>query len=774
MIPQFSQLFIYSPDKSNSVCKIFISTPSLDKEQTLGRLFGIMEIESVDRGLWNTIHTLAEAMERDYYGEDNIQLISGSPNRAVSAEETFEKSIQFFNDKLIELIKGGKLANLLDKVSITLGILKERKVYFAAVGNSSAFLIHQLKSQEYRLVDILQISGSKEEKVNPFKILANIVSGEINENDSLLFCTNSLLDYLSLDKIKQTLTTQEPATAARHLKDLLMEASINTAFAGIIMKLSADPQAIRADKEIRLPQKSLDHLVITEKTTEAYLSPPLRFNLKKYSRLIGSKSKTLIVRLSIYLWQTLRHKMSGVPAAPARRVTPRPVPTVTRPLTQANTRDNETLTELPRMVGSNDLLKNLIKKCGAMIRALRQIVRPAPGRPRLSWSDVTNHLVNQLVIALKRWRALPQLSQRLLLSALVLFLLLAYSLITLAKNHVSDGEQQQFDSAIAQIEQNKNGIESALIYNDENRANTLLTQIQELRATLQTKTKDQKNTAATLDSALAALTLKLQHIIDVTPQSVAELTDAAATMQAGTFVLVKTQLYTVNLNTNEIYRIDPAAGTAQPLGVKADTPQIRAASVDGNDIIYYHAGNGLLKFTVGADRLDPMEANLANQENKVQDLAIYNHRLYVLTPGNNQIYRYNRAGNTLGAPSNWLRDGATIQNTRNLAVDGDMYLLTDSGEVKKYTAGAQQSWLLPPLVPPLTNATALWTSLDTPLLYILDPANGRLIAINKSNSKLERQYRSAELGGATDMAIDVKNRLAYILRQNTVLKFSLE
>ncbi|MFA6533681.1 MAG: hypothetical protein WCT37_00745 [Patescibacteria group bacterium] len=785
MIPQFSQLFIYSPDKNNSTCKIFIATPSLDKEQTLGRLFGIIEIESPDRALWDTVSHLAEEMEKYYYGESNIQLTLGRPNRAISVEETFEKSIQVFNDRLIELIKGGKLANLLQKINIILGVFKDETVHFAAVGNASAFLIHQLKSQEYRLVNILDTAGGREEKINPFKILSHIVNGQINKNDSLLFCTNSLLDYLSLDKIKQTLTTLEPAAATRHLKDLLLEASINTTFSSIIIKLNPGPAEVRGESEIRLPQKSLEHLVVTEKTTEEYLSPPLKFNVKKYSAWLVAKTKTT-AQTAYRGYQAYQQKKRAdqkrselsrladqASGLVARKPQIQPAKEPARIKTPANKIQPLAAAKLE---GQKILLRGIagVRSVKAAGLGFQRGLINQKRRWRENGKIIYSRSLTLLARGINRVKAWPRQSQILVVACLILFIILAESLVWLGQNRLSGEEQKTYNRLTAEIQQKYSEAESALIYNDTARAGQLLAAAKVLDSQFTPAAKRQKNTA-TLEAQLLALDNKLQRRVTVTPQLLADLPQAIGQpFTANSLNLIDQKLYTINDLTGAFYRLDLADKKVTPLNLISTNPQIKFSFINQKTITYYHGGNGLVRLDPAANSLTEAPINLAGQENKINDLAIYNNRLYILNSAASQIYRYQPAGSGFGAASPWVRDDSDLKTATAIAADGDVYLLTNTAEIKKMSSGKNRDWQYDTVEPSLATATKIWTNAATDYLYILDPQNRRLVVINKTNGRLAAQYSADSFGQLKDFAINEKNKAAYLLSGNLIYQIDLQ
>lgn len=795
MIPQFSQLFIYSPGKSNSVCKIFISAPSLDMEQNLGRLFGIIEIETADRALWDTANNLAEGLETNYYGGDDLQITPGKPSREVSVEETFEKAIQGFNDKLIELIKGGKLANLLDKINIIIGVFKDRDVYFSTVGNTSAFLIHQLKSQEYRIINILDASGGQENKINPFKILSNIVNGQIDRNDSLLFCTNSLLDYLSLDKIKQTVTTLEPAAATRHLKDLLLEASINTTFASIVFKLAAGESEARDSLEIRLPQKSLDHLVITERTTEQYLSPPLKFNLIKYSSLAVNKTKKLAanayLRSASYLEQ---RKQRNKP----HRIIPKPEPAIKEieeleleKETPAVTRRPEYPRAVRQPIINTSLILPFLKKAlsflGRALKALGRglvsivktifyLISSQGNSRREKLEEVYNNFINWLAKYLKGFKSLPHQSQILLIACLILFILFASSIGIMGQSQSAKQANSTFNNITSQIEQKNNDIESALIYNNEDRAQQLYAEAKLLYAQLTPQNRTQRETIASLGQKLDATVLKLQHINKINPAVLADLNGLAepnTQFSALSLNLVGQKIYVANDTNNSFYSVNLTDKKASSLNLASTDPKIKFSFNYGSDIIYYHGGNGLIKLNTKNNLLEPVTIDLSGKENAITAISAYNNRLYVLSAANNQIYRYNTATGGFGQATNWLKDGEDIKNATAMIVDGDAYILDNIGKIQKFTAGRAQTFNLGIIEPAIGQPNKIWTDPKTKNLYVLDAANHRLVVIEKSTGKLSAQYTSDSFGQLKDMVIVEKDKKAYLLSGNVIYQVDL-
>jgi len=782
MIPQFSQLFIYSPDKSSSVCKIFISNPTLDKEQSLGRLFGIIEVESVDRALWDTVENLAVTVERSYYGEESIHIDPSRPNRAISVSDTFEKAIQHFNDRLIDLIKGGKLAALIDKMHIIIGVLKGSDVYFGAVGNVSSFLVHQLKSGEYRLIDIIATTGNREEKLNPFKVLSNIVSGQVEQNDSLLFCTNSLLDYLSLDKIKQTVTTLEPANATRHLKDLLLEASINTAFAGVLIKLISTTAQSPVRRTIELPQRSLDNLLHTEQATEQYLSPPLKFNALKYSRLISEHLKRAGIKSATTAkayWQHRQQQRAVRQHEQQKQVvmaTERPIQP-TQPTTQP-VRPAAAPRPTPAPVRRArqpwwPIVRHWAQRVALVVLAATHrffdlVIDLAQQltEPQASWRLLVKNkyqlLTRWLAQGLRQFFALPRQQQALGIIGVLLVAMLASNLATTGQREIERQRSAVFASTVGQINEQFATAEGALIYEDEERATTAVAEAKAALAGLTTTKRKEKNTVDQLQQKLSELTRKLSRITPVTITELGTLNGEAITIQRSGDLI-----FTINSADNAVARWSGADGL-KLLEVKAATPQIKYAA---GDLLYYHGGNGLVRLDPTKQTFSEAASNLAVVTGAVTDITLYQRRLYILSAAQKQIYRLYAVGSGFGKAEPWLREPADLSQAISIAVDGDIYALYSDGRIDKFSAGKHQDYTARAIEPALTNPRKIFVT--NTQLYILDPSQSRIVVLVKGTGNLVAQYTNDSFSQLKDLALDEKNKLGYALVGNRLVRFPL-
>ena len=113
--------------------------------------------------------------------------------------------------------------------------------------------------------------------------------------------------------------------------------------------------------------------------------------------------------------------------------------------------------------------------------------------------------------------------------------------------------------------------------------------------------------------------------------------------------------------------------------------------------------------------------------------------IYILSPENNQIYKYERYSNRYAAPSEY-NVNADLHNAIDMAIDGSVYVLKEHGEVIKLFRGELNPFVirhLPGNI--LEGATRVFKVLDGNM-YFLDSANKRVIVVTDGGSTGESTY----------------------------------
>lgn len=149
-------------------------------------------------------------------------------------------------------------------------------------------------------------------------------------------------------------------------------------------------------------------------------------------------------------------------------------------------------------------------------------------------------------------------------------------------------------------------------------------------------------------------------------------------------------------------------------------------------------------------------------------MRTYLRFMYMLSPENNQIYKYERLTNRYSAPSEYNVNG-DLEGALDIAIDGNIYVLKEGGEVIKLLRGEVQPFIIRYLPEgALTDATKLYKVFDGNL-YFLDPVHARIIVATDGGSSGEGSYvkqyilEGDQVGTLRDLYVDDEENQLYVL-----------
>ncbi|MDP7477287.1 MAG: hypothetical protein QF442_02460 [Candidatus Peribacteraceae bacterium] len=154
---------------------------------------------------------------------------------------------------------------------------------------------------------------------------------------------------------------------------------------------------------------------------------------------------------------------------------------------------------------------------------------------------------------------------------------------------------------------------------------------------------------------------------------------------------------------------------------------------------------------------------------KGTDIETYLRFLYVLSPENNQIYKYERLANRYTAPAEYNVNG-DLEGSIDMAIDGNIFLLKEGGEVMRLLRGEVKPFTIRHLPEEaLANATRIYKVFDGHL-YFLDPKAGRVIVATPGSSSggegsYVRQYilEGDQIGDLKDIFVDEEETKMYLI-----------
>ena len=748
IISQFANIFIhYYSNKASSTCKLFISEPSKTKEDVMGRLFGIIEINTPSRENAPIISQLIDDLEDTYYNlsEEGTENIEKSFEAAL--EKVNQKFSQMIKDKKFYLVGNLNEFTIKEKINLAVGIVKDNKLSLAYLNDIGIYLIHKTK-QDYKSIDIRRITetDANSDQKSP-NLFSNILQGEINPPDLLFLCNNSFLNFISLERVQKTLTSLPVNKATEYFKNSLLQ-NEGQNFAAIIIKNLSTQQI---EPQISPSITSISELTATESFTERLLSPSFGSIIKKLFNYFIQ----LINKLKDAFWNLSKNKHFS-------------------PKQQALPYSSELAKNKPFhkiFAKKYKPQNNFLFYLGLLIkRPFKKLFHRLPFHGD-KWQKFKLFWQLKIIYLKTKLNKIPITSKFLLIIAFIFLGLFIFSTTYFRQQQINKVSSEEFQNIINQITDEKSQAESDIIIGEESKAKDEIIKAQNILASLPIKSQKQKEQYQQLNQEIQAIIAKLRHITTISePILIADLSSSTENIDIKNIIYLNNQLLAFDFGSNNIYQInldtrqtDKIASNLSDIG-----KFIKARKIE-DKILIYHDKNGFVSFK--DNRLTPYPISLAPNA-KLIDFALYNSRLYTLDQANNQIFRHPPADQGFGPGAAWLRENFDLKNINSLAIDTNIWLLDASGQLIKFNKGVKKNFSIKNLEPALEAPSDLFTNDETNFLYILEPKNSRLVVLDKEGN-LITQYYSQNFDNPKGFTVAEKEKRMFIINDNKIYFFNL-
>ncbi len=153
---------------------------------------------------------------------------------------------------------------------------------------------------------------------------------------------------------------------------------------------------------------------------------------------------------------------------------------------------------------------------------------------------------------------------------------------------------------------------------------------------------------------------------------------------------------------------------------------------------------------------------------KGTDIKSYLRFLYILSPENNQIYKYERFSNRYSAPSEYNVNG-DLSGALDIAIDGNVYVLKKGGALMKLLRGEVSPFTIRNLPEgALADAIKVFKVFDGNL-YFLDAKHARVIVATDGGGSGEGSYMKQyvlegdQIGELRDIYVDNEQTKLYVM-----------
>jgi len=718
-----------NPDRYTLVS---IFKPDSPEERDHGVVYMIIEILSSDPTMGRVAKLIEKVLLEKYYESFGDGLSS------------FEASLKAVNEKLAALADEGEIG-WIGKINAVIAVLEKNILHVTQTGTTEAYMVRGSK-----ITHITENLSSASEKPNPLKTFINIASGELELGDKVIISTSELFYHFSLDDLRRINGKFPPAIAATYVVKMLRKEeieSINT----LILELA------ESDAEV---EGSIGKKIFTtgeQKIVEQYEKKFIPFwkFFMRYSKKGLEKSK------EVY----------------GQKV----VPGISRFAQEANKKVNDRLEQkdIPLLKKSKKdrNLFGLVPKFEKSTTAGKAGGKNFP--TNLFEVNKKKSYLSPIASMFGFFKAQAKAKNQLFIiaSILLLVLLITSGLISYQKR-TATAKRTQIEQAYNSL---KTKVESAIKANDLGdtaKAQSLLAEAQ-----------NDANNFPSSDYLKTDVLIIEKEINDSMEKifniqrfdslaSIINFNQLDPTIKLTNVFKIGNNIYAIDEERHKaaVYSLDTKTtdslsnlsfdGGIEKLALLNDKASVALlASNPSNLYIYNSKTNSTEKATQLGGSAWPNAVAVAS----------YMSNIYLLSPSDNQIFKYTSLVGNYSTRNNYILDTISInlKDAVDLAIDGSVYVLMKTGDVMKFTSGTKIDFALTGM-PASTNVQQkspgakmenpirIITSLDLQNIYIADAGAKRVVVFDK-NGKYKTQYVSNEWTDMKDIWVSQDNNKIYVL-----------
>ena len=186
---------------------IFMYRPENVACEHLGNLFIIGEIESIGRKQKDdffVLNSIASIVKKTYY-----HTISGTP------EDNLELALKQVNNQ-IDQLTSRELSSIRETFHFIVAAVADRAIYFSKTGDSEIVLV---RGSNWLNIGHAEADNDVRQR---YKFFSDIISGQLNDRDILLFFTPRLAPFLSQESMRNKLASRQFDTEHASIQKYLL------------------------------------------------------------------------------------------------------------------------------------------------------------------------------------------------------------------------------------------------------------------------------------------------------------------------------------------------------------------------------------------------------------------------------------------------------------------------------------------------------------------------------------------------------------------------
>ncbi len=649
---------------------------------------------------------------------DHIDRFRQTTTSGMNIARRFEHMLQAINEELSVLGKDFQRIPL-SHLHCAFGVITSNQLYLSGIGDLIVQYMHRTHKSRYTIYD-LHRQFEPVEATTWDKIFVTVLDGELHPDDIFYLATPLPTREIAESDIQEILGTLPPAGA---LKRIEQYAGPQRPYAGICVRVES--QEIDLSTKKINPISSLEQFNSTKEETAHILGEPQK-------NFVSSLQKTLNPFIA-KLHQPGERSVASI-------------------LKQ----------------GLRLLLKLFIMLAQFASFVIRTL---APFLKRL-WLTISSErtksglrgVVSQMGGLATKARAASKRTYIALGIGIFVMFLLFLGLRGLINNGTRKEQVAQIQEISQVVAEKRDQASARLIFNDRATAQTLLTESLSLLDSLPS-VRSEAERLSVLRASVVEILNTTRGVITPTVTALATLPEPGLkAIRGGDAISVLSAsgaVYKLNTVTNTF---DTLANQQSALGALTNivADEKTTLVMDANKQLGILSGNSSI-------------ATIASGVNRLEDvgaLGLYNDTLYAVTNNLQQVFKFRRQGADFDGGTIWIiSKDSDLSNVRDIAIDGDIYLLNPNA-VWRFTSGRQTNFGLAAAEPILQNASDMDIQFEGKNIYVLEPSQKRVLVYDKNGAFIS-QYVNDDFAQGISIITNETQRSAYVMTSDKLLSFPL-
>ncbi len=145
--------------------------------------------------------------------------------------------------------------------------------------------------------------------------------------------------------------------------------------------------------------------------------------------------------------------------------------------------------------------------------------------------------------------------------------------------------------------------------------------------------------------------------------------------------------------------------------------------------------------------------------------------LYLLDQNSNQLYRYHRAPGGFGASKKWLKETVDLKNATDVDISDSIYIAFDDSKIQRYFQGKKEKEFN--LGEDFTPVK-IRTKINRDEIFALDKKQGKILKLSE-NDNLLVSFQDPQFKDANNLSVDFENKKVFVItKKNEILTFDYQ